>query len=192
MTRVTLHTAETAPEASRPLLDRLAETSPGIGRTINLWAAMAGDPMTLGAYVGIREAIAAHPTLDPKTRAAVALAAGSAVDGPYSTRVNLRLAERVGWTADEVSSIRSGAAVEPRLDTLLAVTREAAANAGRVRSSTWERAAAAWSEQELIGTLTFVVLTGFIDAFTRLVDLAIDIPSAAEPAPGAPVASATR
>ena len=49
-----------------------------------------------------------------------------------------------------------------------------------------------WSEQDIIGTLTFVVLTGFIDAFTRLVDLEIDIPAAAEPAPGVPVASATR
>jgi hypothetical protein len=189
MTRVTLHTEDTAPEASRPLLERLAETSPGIGRTINLWAAMAGDPMTLAAYVGIREAIAAYPTLDPKTRAAVALAAGSATDGPYSPLVNLRLAGRVGWTANEVSSIRSGAAVEPRLDTLLAVTREAAANAGRVRSSTWKRAAATWSEQELIGSLTFVVLTGFIDAFTRMVELEIDIRSANAPAP---VAAATR
>ena len=185
MTRVTLHTVDTAPEASRPLLDRLAETSPGLGRTINLWAAMAGDPMTLGAYVGIREAIAAHPTLDPKTRAAVGLAAGSAADGPYSPLVNRRLAQRVGWTADEVASIQSGAAVEPRLDLLLAVTREAAANAGRVRSTTWERAAAAWSERELIGVLTFVVLTGFIDAFARLVDLEIDIPSSAEPVPAA-------
>ena len=189
MTRVTLHTSENAPEASRPLLDRLAETSPGIGRTLNLWAAMAGDPMTLAAYVGIREAIAAHPTLDPKTRAAVALAAGSATDGPYSPLVNMRLAQRVGWTADEVSSIRSGTAVDPRLDTLLALTREAAVNGGKVRSSTWELAGAAWSEQELIGSLTFVMLTGFIDAFTRLVDLEIDIPSATEPARPEPVAA---
>src|SRR2546426_9694347 len=118
MTRVTLHTSETAPDASRPLLDRLAETSPGLGRTLNLWAAMAGDPMTLAAYVGIREAIAAHPTLDPKTRAAVALTAGAAADGPDSPLVNMRLAQRGGWTADEASSLRSGDAVEPRLDTL--------------------------------------------------------------------------
>jgi hypothetical protein len=34
-----------------------------------------------------------------------------------------------------------------------------------------------------------VVLTGFIDAFTRLVDLEIDIPSATEPAPPEPVAA---
>jgi len=183
MTRVTLFTEETALESSRPLLARLAETSPGLGRTINLWAAMAGDPMTLAAYVGIRDAIAAHPTLDPRTRAAVALAVGSAVEGPYSTLVNIRLAQRVGWTADEVSAIRSGSSVEPRLDTLLAVSREAAANAGRVRSTTWESAAAEWSEAELIGTLTFIVLTGFIDGFVRLVDLEIDIPPVLEPAP---------
>jgi hypothetical protein len=67
-----------------------------------------------------------------------------------------------------VSSILAGAPVEPRLDKLLAVTREAAANAGRVRSSTWEDAAVVWSERELIGSLTFVVLTGFTDWFVRL------------------------
>ena len=187
MTRVTLHTVETAPAASRPLLDRLAETSPGIGRTINLWAAMAGDPMTLGAYLGIREAIAAHPTLDPKTRAAVGLAAGSAAEGPYSPRVNTRLAERSGWSAEEARAIRLGAAVEPCLDRLLAVVREAASNAGEVRSSTWQEAARDWSQQELIGTMTFVVLTGFVDWFVRFVDLEIDVPPlpAAEPAAAA-------
>jgi hypothetical protein len=189
MSRVTLFTDETAPEASRPLLARLAETSPGLGRTINLWAAMAGDPMTLGAYVGIRDAIAAQPILDPKTRAAVALAAGSATDGPYSPLVNTRLALRAGWTADDVAAIRSGAPVEHRLDRLLAVTRQAAVNGGRVPAATWEDAAAEWSERELIGSLTFVVLTGFIDSFVRLVDLEIDIPPATEPAP---VALATR
>ena len=176
MTRVTLHTDDTAPSESRPLLDRLAETSPGIGRTINLWAAMAGDPMTLATYVGIREAIAAHPTLDPKTRAAVALAAAAATDGPYSQRVNVRLAERVGWTSDEVWSIRSGDPIEPRLDALLALTREAAANDGAVRAATWEQATVSWSERELIGFLTFVILTSFVDRFVRLVDLEIDIP----------------
>jgi len=189
MTRVTLFTDETAPDASRPLIARLAETSPGLGRTINLWAAMAGDPMTLAAYVGIREAIAAHPTLDPKTRAAVALVAGSAADGSYSPLVNTRLALRAGWTADEVAAIRSGAPVEPRLDKLLAVTRQAAANGGRVSAATWEDATAEWSQRELIGSLTFVVLTSFIDSFVRLVDLEIDIPPAIEPAT---VALATR
>jgi hypothetical protein len=183
MTRVTLYTTDTAPTESRPLLDRLAETSPGIGRTINLWAAMAGDPMTLAAYVGIRDAIAAHPTLDPKTRAAVALAAGSAADGPYSPRVNTRLAQRAGWTEDEALSIRLGRPVEPRLDALLAVAREASANGGHVRASTWQAAAANWTEQELIGSLTFVVLTSFIDWFVRLVDLEIDIPRVTEPVP---------
>jgi alkylhydroperoxidase/carboxymuconolactone decarboxylase family protein YurZ len=181
MTRVTLYANDTAPSESRPLLDRLAETSPGIGRTINLWAAMAGDPMTLAAYVGIREAIATHPTLDPKTRAAVALAAASATDGPYSQRVNVRLAERAGWTSDEVSSIRAGDPIEPRLDALLAVTREAAANDGAVEASTWDRATASWSERELIGSLTFVILTSFVDRFVRLVDLEIDIPPVPEP-----------
>jgi hypothetical protein len=181
MTRVTLYTTESAPSESRPLLDRLAETSPGIGRTINLWAAMAGDPMTLAAYLGIREAIAAHPTLEPKTRAAVALAAAAASDGPYSQRVNVRLAERAGWTSNEVTSIRSADPTEPRLDALLAVTREAAANDGLVQASTWERASASWSERELIGSLTFVILTSFVDRFVRLVDLEIDIPPVPEP-----------
>jgi carboxymuconolactone decarboxylase family protein len=174
MTRVTLHTTETAPNAARPLLDRLAETSPGLGRTLNLWAAMAGDPMTLAAYVGIREAIASHPTLDPKTRAAVALAAGSVSGGSYSPAINLRLADRFGWTPDETRRIQTGGSIEPRLDALLAVVREAVRNDGRVPDATWEQAAADWSQQELIGALTFVILTTFVDWFAAFVDLGLD------------------
>jgi hypothetical protein len=174
MTRVTLHTSETAPDASRPLLDRLAETSPGLGRTLNLWAAMAGDPMTLAAYVGIREAIASHPTLDPKTRAAVALAAGSANDGLYSPPINMRLADRFGWTPDEIRVIAAGRPIEPRLDALLAVVREAVRNDGRVSAPTWEHAATEWSEQELLGAFMFIVLTVFVDWFAAFVDLELD------------------
>ena len=176
MNRVTLHTAETAPDAARPLLDRLAETSPGLGRTLNLWAAMAGDPMTLAAYVGIREAIATHQTLDPKTRAAVALAAGSAAAGPYSPAINMRLAERFGWTPEQTLAIRTGRPVDPHLDTLLVAVREAAGNAGRVGATTWERASAEWSERELIGALTFVVLTVFVDWFASVGELELDVP----------------
>ena len=190
MTRVTLHTSETAPDASRPLLDRLAETSPGLGGTLNLWAAMAGDPMTLAAYVGIREAIAAHPTLDPKTRAAVALAAGSANDGLYSPPINMRLADRFGWSPEEIRDIAAGLPIQPRLDALLAVVREAVRNDGRVTAPTWEGAASTWSEQELLGALTFVLLTVFVDWFAAFVDLELDpglAPNALPAAAGSPV-----
>ncbi|HLQ47430.1 MAG TPA: hypothetical protein VK233_00525, partial [Candidatus Dormibacteraeota bacterium] len=69
---------------------------------------------------------------------------------------------------------QTGQPIEPRLDALLAAVREAVRNDGRVTAPTWEHAAAQWSEQELLGALTFVLLTVFVDWFAAFVDLELD------------------
>ena len=66
MTRIPSHTLTEAPAASRPLLEGAARSSP-TGKPLNLHAQMAHSPSVLAAYTSIREAIAAHGTLDPRS-----------------------------------------------------------------------------------------------------------------------------
>lgn len=181
MSRVQLHTIESAPAAARPILEHAIETSPGTGRVLNLWGAMAEAPVTLAAYMGIRDVITAHATLDPKSRTAIMLATGSVIGGAYSQAINSRLAERAGWTSEEALAIRTGTALEPRIDALLAVVRDAAKAAGNVPDAAWARAkAAGWSDPELVEAFTFVLLVIFVDYFATFVELDLDVtPTAA-------------
>jgi hypothetical protein len=167
---------ESVSEAARPILEHVVNASPGIGRVLNLWGAMAEAPVTLAAYVGIREAIEAHATLEPKIRTAITLTVGSAIGGAYSQAINSRLAQRAGWTPDETVSLRAGTSLEPRLDALLALVREAATDEGHVQDATWARAkTAGWSDPELAEAFTFVALVIVIDYFAHFVDLEVDV-----------------
>ena len=65
MSRIPTHTVEDAPEASRPLLKRIAQSSP-TGRPLNAHAQIAHSPAVLAAYTSLRAVIAEHGTLDPK------------------------------------------------------------------------------------------------------------------------------
>ena len=65
MSRFPTHTVEDAPEASRPLLQKIAASSP-TGRPLNVHAQMAHSPAVLAAYASLRAVTAEHGTFDPK------------------------------------------------------------------------------------------------------------------------------
>lgn len=175
MTRVRLHTLETAPATSRPVLQHVIDASPGVGGVINLWAAMAESSLTLDAYMTLREVIGREATLDAKVRSAVALSVGHAIGGRYSQAINSRIATRAGWRPDEIAAIRQGETPEPRLSALLALVREAARNVGTVSDATWAAAlASGWTAGELIEGYTTVILTSFVDGFANFVELEVD------------------
>src|SRR5215470_12826156 len=67
VTRIPSHTIENAPDASRPILERMINVSP-TGRVLNMHAQMAHSPAVLAAYVSIREANDQHGTLDSRVR----------------------------------------------------------------------------------------------------------------------------
>lgn len=190
MSRVPLHTLESVSEAARPILVHVIEASPGTARVLNLWGAMAEAPVTLAAYMGIRDVIRAHATLDPKVRTAIALTTGSRLGGAYSQRINSRTAQQAGWTSEETLAIRAGTALEPRLDALLAVVQEATVDVGRVQDTTWASAkAAGWSDTELVEAFTLVVLVIFVDYFAHFVELELDVPPLAAAATAAGTAA---
>src|SRR5262249_20596630 len=106
MARFQLHTIETAPAASRPVLQAGGGASPELPCDLDLWAAMAESALTLDAYMGLRQAVERRATLDTRVRSAVALAAGAAIGGRYSPDVNTRIARRAGWSPGEIEHLR--------------------------------------------------------------------------------------
>jgi alkylhydroperoxidase family enzyme len=174
MNRTQLHTLETAPAASRPVLQRVIDASPGVG-VLNLWAVMAESPATLDAYMAIRESIEAHATFDPGTRSAIALAAAASTDGAYSTSINRRIATRAGQTPEQIEAVRSATVNDPRQRALLELVREAAAHRGTVPDSTWQAALdAGWTTAHLVEAFAVVALTWYVDGFATFANVPLD------------------
>jgi alkylhydroperoxidase family enzyme len=164
MSRVPVHTIETAPDASRPMLE-----------------AMLAGPGSVG---GILKSIEEHATLDLRTRSAVQLTVATLDDCAYSQAISIMLFKRSGATDQEVTAMVSERFVaDEKLGALLAVAREAAAHAGRVDDTTWSDALdAGWTDTQLAETFVCIALTTFVDSFVRYARTELDVPPQPIPA----------
>src|SRR5579859_1304513 len=149
--RFPTHTLESAPVATRPVLEALAQRSPTPGRPINLHAQMAHSPSVLLGYMAMRQALEENAaTLDRKTRSAILLTVASADETPYTSALNSVIAKQAGWSEAELRAFRAGQPEDVHLATLLAVVRQSTRHTGRVDQVTWQAArTAGWSEDQL-------------------------------------------
>lgn len=172
MSRIPTHTVEGAPAASRPLLQKIAEATPG-GNPANLHAQMAHSPAVLTAYTSLRAALAEHSSFEPKLGAALTLAAAAGVGNDYMIRVASRLAQMNGWNESQVSTLTTG---DAGTDALIGLVREAAAHSGNVTDVTWETARqAGWSEKELADAFAYLGATVFTGYFLNYAQTALDL-----------------
>lgn len=176
MHRIPTHTAEDAPEASRPLLRRLAQAS-ATGHPLKLHAQMAHAPAVLAAYASLRAATAEHATFDPKASAALTLATAAALGNDYVVRLTSRLARMNGWSEDGVAALRSGGPTgDAGIDALAGLAREAAVHAGSVSDATWQAARqAGWSDGQLAEAFAFLGLTVFTGYFLNYAQTDLDV-----------------
>jgi hypothetical protein len=136
MSRIPTHTVEDAPAASRPLLQKIIQSTP-TGRPANLHAQMAHSPAVLTAYTPLRAVLAEHSTFDPKVGAALTLATAAGVGNDYMIRIAGRLAHMNGWAEEQVTAMRTGTPTsDAKIDALTDLVREAAANSGNVTDAT--------------------------------------------------------
>ena len=166
MSRIPNHTVEDAPDASRPLLQKIAQSSP-TGRPLNLHAQMAHSPAVLAAYTSLRAVTAEHGTLDPKVSWALNLATAAAVGNDYMVGIASRFARMNGWTEAQIAAIQADATTgDVEVDALTRVVREAATNSGRVTDATWKAAQqAGWSDEQLAEAFAYLGLTVFTGYF---------------------------
>jgi hypothetical protein len=176
MSRIPTHTVEGAPDASRPLLQKIAQSSP-TGRPLNLHAQMAHSPAVLAAYTSLRAVTAEHGTLDPKVSWALNLAAAGTVGNNYMIGIASRFAGMNAWTEAQIVALRTGTATDDaEIDALTRVVREAAANAGNVTEATWKAAQqVGWSDEHLTEAFAFLGLTMFTGYFLNYAQTDTDI-----------------
>jgi hypothetical protein len=166
MSRFPTHAVEDAPQASRPLLEKIAQSS-STGRPLNAHAQMAHSPAVLAAYTSLRAAIAEHGTLDPKVSWALNLATAVTVGNDYMIGIANRFARMNGWTEAQLIALQTGTTTgDTKIDALTSVIREAAANSGNVTDVMWKAAQqAGWSDAQLADAFAQLGLTVFTGYF---------------------------
>jgi hypothetical protein len=176
MSRFPTHTVEDAPEASRLLLQKIAQSSP-TGRPLNAHAQMAHSPTVLAAYTSLRAVIAEHGILDPKVSWALNLATAATVGNDYMIAIASRFARVNGWTEAQIAALRTGTTTgDTKIDALTGVIREAAANSGNVTEGTWKAAQqGGWSDAQLAEAFAQLGLTVFTGYFLNYAQTEPDV-----------------
>jgi hypothetical protein len=166
MSRFPSHSVQDAPEASRPLLQKIAQSSP-TGRPLNVHAQMAHSPAVLAANTSLRAVSAEYGTLDPKMSWALNLATAATVGNDYMIGIASRFARTNGWTEAQIAALRTGTTTgDTKIDALTSVVREAAANSGSVNDATWKAAQeVGWSDAQLAKAFAYLGLTVFAGYF---------------------------
>jgi len=166
MNRFPTHTVEGAPDASRPLLQQIAQASP-TGRPLNVHAQMANSSAVLAGYAALRTVTAEHGTLDPKVAWALNLATAGAVGNDYMIDIASRFARMSGGDEPQIAALRAGTTSgDTKIDALTRVLREAASNSGKVRDATWKAAqVSGWSDSQLAEAFAYLGLTVFTGYF---------------------------
>jgi len=122
MTRFTVHTAETAPAASRPLLEGIRRS---FGFIPNLFGVFAESPAALRGGLAIYEAFSTC-SLSPAEQQLIMLAVSEANDCEYCVAAHSTLAKRMSkLDAALVDAVRRRAPLaDTKLDTLVTFTRK--------------------------------------------------------------------
>jgi alkylhydroperoxidase family enzyme len=162
--QMTVHTIDTAPDASRPVLESIAAD---LGLVPNLAAAIATSPTLLGAFDALRRAVGAAG-LDPVHREVAGLAVGVAVDNAYGVAFHSTVLGRLGVAEADIDALRAGAApADPTLAVVAALARDVVVTRGKVPAATVEAAARAGLSTEavleIVAECTFAGLVGVVD-----------------------------
>jgi alkylhydroperoxidase family enzyme len=170
--KLLIHTPESAPAASRPVLDGIAAD---LGFVPHLAAVTAESPTLLAAFDALRRTVAAG-ALEPICREVAGLATGVAVDNAYGVAFHSTVLGRLGVADDEIERMRSG---RPPLDgrhaAIHALARAVVVGRGKVDDAIVDQATAAGLTAaemlEVVAECAFATLVGLVDNLAGRVEL---------------------
>ncbi len=176
MTRIPVHSVDSAPEGSR---DALKALEAKFGKVLNIHGAMAHSPAVLETYAAIQRVLQDTGTFDGRTREAIALAVANVDECTYCQAAHTAGGKSAGLSEQETIDIRRGQVDDPKLGSLLALVREQTGNVGAVDDATWQAALdAGWTDAQLTETSAVVALNLFTNYFNHLVQTDLDLPAA--------------
>jgi alkylhydroperoxidase family enzyme len=170
--QLTIHTSATAPPASRPLLEGIADD---LGLVPNLAGTVAASPTLLAAFDALRRAVGAAG-LDPVLREVAGLAVGVAVDNAYGVAFHSTVLARMGTSEADLDAMRGGRPpLDPAAAAVYALARDVVLTRGKVDDTVVDRARSAGLSTEavldVVAECTFAGLVGTVDNLAGRVPL---------------------
>jgi alkylhydroperoxidase family enzyme len=168
--RLTIHTSESAPVKSRPVLDGIHTD---LGLVPNLAASAAESPALLQGFDGLRRAVAG---IDPIDREVAGLSTGVAVDNHYGVAFHSTVLARLGVAEEDITAMRAGSApADERQAAVYGFARECVTHRGKVSDATLDRltatGATAADVLDIVAECMFASLVGVVDNLAGRVDL---------------------
>lgn len=103
--KFTLHTKETAPEGSGPVLDQVEKA---YGFTPNLYAVFAESPVAIAAYLQISGLLKEHGALTPQEQQVAMLAVSEQNGCDYCVAAHSAVAKMSGVPSETIAALRAG------------------------------------------------------------------------------------
>jgi uncharacterized peroxidase-related enzyme len=179
MTEFTIHTAESAPEASREALAGLRQA---IGFIPNLAGTIAGSPTALQGFVAMQSALRTTSELSPVAREVVGITVSHANASPYSMAAHSTFAAAAGADDDVVAALRSGATLpDPRLQALHAFASALLRERGHVAEEDLAAfLAAGYTTRQALDVIAQVAYTTLANLVANLAHTPVDDAFAAQ------------
>lgn len=174
---IDLHTVDTAPDASKPLLEK---SQKAYGMIPNLHGAMAESPEILDAYQKIGTLFGAG-TLSATERDVIWLTAARENHCEYCVPAHTWIAKSNKTPEDVIEALRTGGEIaDAKLNALAAFTREVTVNRGQVSAATEDAFyAAGYTKQQAFEVLIGVAHKTLSNYANHLFDIPVDAPFAA-------------
>lgn len=172
MMKLTIHSAEDAPDGSKAILDGIAAD---LGFVPNMAGTAAGSPALLSAFDGLRRAVGSGQ-LDPIAREVAGLAVGVAVDNRYGVAFHSTVLASLGVEDTELERMRANTSPsDAKLAAVYELARSVVVDRGKVDDEAVARAAAAGVTRqeilEIVAECTFAGLVGTLDNLAGRVEL---------------------
>jgi alkylhydroperoxidase family enzyme len=168
--KLTIHTSESAPAESRPVLDGIRAD---LGLVPNLAASVAESPALLRGFDGLRRAVAGT---DPIDREVAGLSTGVAVDNHYGVAFHSTVLAKLGVAEDDIDAMRAGSApADERQAAVYEFARECVTHRGKVSDAALDRLTATGAAPadilDIVAECAFASLVGLVDNLAGRVDL---------------------
>jgi uncharacterized peroxidase-related enzyme len=174
MSQFTIHSHESAPQASQ---DALAALEKNIGFIPNLAGTIAGSPAALQSFVSMQSALRGS-SLTPVEREVVGLTVSRANSCEYSMAAHSTFAVAHGAATDVVVALRAGDELpDARLEALRVFTSELLSEHGHVPAARVDAfLQAGYSDANVLEVVTQVAYTTFANLVANLADTPVDEP----------------
>ena len=168
MTDFQVHTLESAPERSRPLMERLQGT---LGMLPNLAATFSESPEAIGAFAAVREVLSGG-TFTPAESQVLTLTNATMNGTSYCAALHATFALKLGVAPESVAAIRAGRAPkEPKLAALVAFSRALIEARGKVSPAQLDAFLSAGHTKaqalEVIATLALSTVANYAEHLTH-------------------------